>query len=300
MQKTQIQSQSLAAWFLAIRPKTLMAGIIPVLVGSMMTFLYLNEIDWGILISALMVSLSIQIATNLFNDAIDCQKGADTKNRIGPIRVTQSGLLTHGQVFAGGTAFLLLSCLFAYPLVLKGGMVIAFLIFSSLICSYAYTGGPYPLSYLGLGELFVFLYYGFAATMTSFYLQAGFISRDSLVLGFQMGCLTTVIIAINNLRDIEEDQKTGKRTLAARFGILFGRWEITAFVVLPFLANIYWYFTGKVFVFLLPFATLLMAINLIKGIWMHNPSRIYNRFLGESSLILGLFGLMLILGMRMS
>lgn len=297
---THIHSQSLTAWFLAIRPKTLMAGVIPVLVGSFMSFRYLSEIEWGIVFCASMVSLFIQIATNLFNDAIDFKKGSDTNQRLGPTRVTQSGLLSQQQVIAGAVAFLLLACLFVYPLVLKGGIYIAFLFLSALIFSYAYTGGPFPLSYLGLGEIFVMIYYGFAATQIAYYLQAGFVSWDSFVLSLQMGFLTTNLLAINNLRDIEEDKKTGKRTLAARLGAAFGRWEITSLTALPFVLNFYWYFTGRFFVFFLPFTTLLIAINLVRNIWIHSPSRIYNRFLGDSSMLLAFFGLMLILGMRMA
>lgn len=296
----RIHSQSLSAWVLAVRPKTLMAGIIPVFVGSLMTFRYMREVEWGIVVCALLVSLSIQIATNLFNDAIDFKKGADTQHRLGPTRVTQSGLLSQQQVIAGGVAFLLLATLFVYPLVLKGGIYIALLFVSALVCSYAYTGGPFPLAYIGLGEVFVILYYGFAATMISYYLQAGFLSFDSFVLGLQMGFLTTLLIAINNLRDIEEDKKTKKLTLAVRFGESFGKWEITSIAALPFILNFYWYFTGRFFVFLLPFTTILIAINLVKNIWIHSPSRIYNRYLGESSMLLMLFGLMLILGMRMA
>jgi 1,4-dihydroxy-2-naphthoate polyprenyltransferase len=297
---TKIHSQSLSAWVLAIRPKTLMAGIIPVLVGSLMTFRYLSELEWGIVFCALIVAVSIQIATNLFNDAIDFKKGSDTHERLGPTRVTQSGLLSQQQVIAAAVAFLLIATLFVYPLVLKGGIYIALLFFSALIFSYAYTGGPFPLSYIGLGEVFVILYYGFVATMISYYLQAGFLSWDSVILSLQMGLLITNLLAINNLRDIAEDSKTGKRTLAARFGALFGRWEITLFTTLPFVLNFYWYLNGRFFVFLLPFTTLLIAINLIRGIWNHSPSRIYNRFLGESSMLLAFFGLMQILGMRMA
>lgn len=294
-----IHSQSLTAWFLAVRPKTLMAGAIPVLVGSLTTFRYLHEVEWGIVFCALMVSLLIQIATNLFNDAIDFKKGADTDERLGPIRVTQSGLLSQQQVIAGAVACLLLATLFVYPLVMQGGTIIAFLFLSALVFTYGYTGGPFPLSYLGLGEIFVIIYYGFAATMIAYYLQAGFLTWDSFVLALQMGFLTTNLIAVNNLRDIEEDRKTKKLTLAARFGVAFGRWEITLLSALPFLLNFYWYFSGRFFVFLLPFATLLIAVNLIRGIWTHSPSRIYNRYLGEVSMLLAFFGLMQILGMRM-
>lgn len=297
---SNIHSQSFSAWLLAIRPKTLMNGVVPILVGSLMTFRYMHEVEWGIVFCTLVISLSIQIATNLFNDAIDFQKGSDTLSRLGPTRVTQSGLLSQQQVIAVAIAFLLLSVLFIYPLILKGGFFIALLFLSALFFSYGYTGGPFPLSYLGLGEIFVILYYGFAATMISYYLQAGFLSWDSFILSLQMGFFSTNMLAINNLRDINEDKKTQKRTLAARFGVAFGRWEITAFTFLPFILNLYWYFTERFFVFLLPFITLLIAINLIRNVWTISPSKVYNRFLGEAGMLFIFFGLMLILGMRIA
>lgn len=297
---TQVRSQSFAAWFSAIRPKTLVLGVTPILVGSLMTYRYLNELEWGFVFCGLMVSLLIQIAANLFNDAIDFKKGSDTSSRLGPNRVTQSGLLSQQQVIAGAVALLLLACLFVYPMILKGGIAIGFLFLSALFFSYGYTGGPYPLAYMGLGEIFVIIYYGFVATMISYYLQAGFLSWDSFILSLQMGCFATTVLAVNNLRDIEEDRKTKKWTLAARFGVAFGKWEITCLALLPFLLNFYWFFTGSFFVFILPFTTLLIAMNLIRKIWIYPPSSIYNRFLGEFGMLLAFFGLMLILGMRIS
>lgn len=298
--KVKIKQNSLTAWILAARPKTLMAGIIPIIVGSFIAPVDFAEIDWGIVFSALIASVALQIATNLINDALDFKKGADTKDRIGPLRVTQSGLLTSTQVLAGGFGFLLCALLFALPLIFKGGIPLLVIVILSAICSYLYTGGPYPLAYTGLGEAFVILFYGFVATCSTYYLQYGAITPDALVAGFQMGCLTTVLIAINNLRDINEDSKTGKNTLAVRFGLLFGRWEITALILVPFFVNAYWYLSGRYLPFILPMTALLIGINLIRGVWKHYPSKLYNRFLGEASLLLMIFGLLLVLGMRLS
>lgn len=293
------QPQSIKAWFLAIRPKTLMAAVAPIIVGTLISNIPFAEMDWKIACSALIAAIMVTISTNLINDALDYKKGADSKERIGPTRVTQSGLLSSTQVLAGGFAFLFLAFLFAIPLILKGGLILFVLAIMSAICSYLYTGGPYPLSYTGLGEVFVIIFYGFVATLTSYYLQTGVITIDSFIAAMQMGSLATVMIAINNLRDIHEDSKTGKKTLAARFGLNFAKWETTFFIAFPFVLNFYWYFTDRFLTFYLPLTSLLIGINLIRQIWKHAPSRLYNRFFGEASLLIIVFGTLLILGMRL-
>lgn len=283
-----------------MRPKTLVAGAIPILVGSFCSALPFSKMDWGILLSALLFSLLTQFSVNLINDALDFKKGKDTKNRVGPTRVTQSGLLTSSQVLSAGFALLFLAFLVSIPLILKGGIPIFAAIIASLMCSYLYTGGPYPLAYIGLGEVFVLLFYGFVAVISSYYLQTGKISQDSIVASLQIGLLATVLIAINNLRDIHEDRGTGKKTLAARFGVTFAKWEITLLIALPFLLNWYWYFTERFLTFFLPSTAMLIAYNLARGIWKHPPSKLYNRFLGEASLLLAIFGLMLVIGLHVN
>lgn len=300
MNQSSLGLKSINPWIMAMRPKTLVAGAIPILVGAFCSALPFSKMNWGILFSALLFSVLTQLSVNLINDALDFKKGKDTKNRVGPTRVTQSGLLTSSQVLSGGFALLFLAFLVSIPLILKGGVPIFALVVASLMCSYLYTGGPYPLAYIGLGEVFVLLFYGFAAVISSYYLQTGKVSPDSIVASLQIGLLATVLIAINNLRDIHEDRSTGKRTLAARFGITFGKWEITLLIVLPFLLNGYWYFTERYLAFFLPSTALLIAYNLVRGIWKHSPSRLYNRFLGESSLLLAIFGLMLVIGLHVN
>lgn len=285
-------------WTLAIRPKTLLAGIIPVLVGSFSTELSFSEIHWFVLFSSLLVAVSLTIAVNLINDALDAKKGKDTHERIGFLRVTQSGLLTENQVLAAGIGVLFFTFLFSLPLIIKGGVPILIMVLLSMLCSYLYTGGPYPISYNGLGELFVILFYGFGAVMGAYYLQAGRVNLIALIISLQMGCLATVMIAINNLRDISEDSKTGKRTLATRFGVCFGKWEILTLIVTPFLLNIQWLINERPLAFWLPLCALFIGIHLLRGIWQHPPSRIYNRFFGEAALLMVMFGALLIIGLR--
>lgn len=293
----QVKSRA-KSWLLALRPRTLMLGVIPVLVGTFSTEIPMQDINWLVLFSAVFFALLMTIAVNLINDALDFKKGMDTKERIGPIRVTQSGLLSEKQVLTAGIGVLVVAFMVGVPMFLQGGLPILGVLLASIICSYLYTGGPYPISYNGLGELFVMLFYGFGAVMTSYYLQEGALSWDALIVSLQMGFLATAVIAINNLRDINEDRKTGKKTLAARFGIQFGKWEISSLISLAFLLNLYWYASDRFLGFFLPSTALLIAINLIRGIWKHAPSRLYNRYLGEASLLLTIFGILLILGLR--
>lgn len=291
---------SVQSWVLAARPKTLSAGIIPIAVGTLLADLPFMAIDWFIAFCTLLCSLAIQVATNLINDALDFKKGADTKERLGPVRVTQAGILTSEQVLRGAFICFALALLFSIPLIIKGGMVILLLIAASIFCSYIYTGGPYPLAYVGLGEVFVILFYGLFATLVSYYLQVGDWGGMKLFfIALELGLIITVLLAINNLRDYEEDRKSNKRTLAARFGVEFARREITCLVAFPFLINFTWIYTGNPLLFFLPMTALPMGINLLKRIYQFTPGKIYNRFLGDASLLVFLYGTLLILGYRL-
>lgn len=273
-----------------------MAAIVPFSVGALLPGHPFSEIDFRVLFSGLIATVFLTIGVNLINDALDFKKGADTKQRIGPLRVTQAGLLSPQAVLASGLGALLLAFLFAIPLMYKGGVVFLYLTLASMVSAYLYTGGPYPLSYKGLGELFVILFYGFAAVLSSYYLQTGYLNLDAVIGSLQIGFLATVMLAINNLRDIDEDRKSGKRTLAAQFGEDFGRKEITALALLPYFLNFYWLLQGRLLTFLLPYASLFIAVNLIRCIYKHPPGKIYNRYLGEASLLMTLFGILLVLG----
>lgn len=218
-------------WLLAARPKTLSAAVVPVLVG---TFSAPSPWHWPSFAFALVASVLIQIATNLINDALDFEKGADTGERLGPIRVTQAGLLAAGTVKRGANVCLVLAALCGVPLILRGGWPIAAIGVLSILAAYAYTGGPYPLAYRGLGEMFVILFFGVIAVCGSFYLQTLTFRFEVLAMGIAVGCLAAVLLAINNLRDLSTDLASNKRTLAVRFGPRFARVEIASFVVLPF------------------------------------------------------------------
>lgn len=208
----------LSSLLLAARPKTLPAAIVPVWVGCALAWKLTSQFDWLLAVATLASAICIQIATNLFNDAIDDAKGADTEERLGPTRVTASGLLSRKTVYLLATIFLVLAMLSAVPLIVTRGWIILVVGIPSLLLAYGYTGGPFPLAYLGLGEAFVILFFGIIAVTGSVFVQTGQFFPAAFWLGITVGCLSAVLITINNLRDIAEDTQSGKRTLAVRWG----------------------------------------------------------------------------------
>ena len=288
---------SVRAWITAARPKTLTAAVVPVAVGSALSYAYVPQAVSGLLLAAALTSaVLIQIATNLFNDAIDFKKGADNSERVGPQRVTQSGLLSERQVMRAATLLAILAVLAGIPLVVTGGWPIVAIGLVSIVMAYAYTGGPYPLAYRGLGDLFVFVFFGLVAVGGTFYLQAGRMSETALVAGAQIGLLATVLIAINNLRDREGDARVGKRTLAVRLGLWGARTEILILATLPYLLNLYWLRLEMRWPVFLPFLTLPLALRLVMQVWLTPPGPAYNSLLGRAAGIHLLFGLLLSVG----
>jgi len=206
------------AILLAARPKTLPAAIVPVWTGSVLAWKLTGLFSWTLALCTLGSAIAIQIATNFFNDAIDDAKGADTEARLGPTRVTASGLLPRKTVYLLATVFLVIASLLAIPLIEARGWIILAIGIPSLFLAYGYTGGPFPLAYLGLGEVFVVAFFGLIAVTGTIFVQTGAFYSEALWLGLTVGCLSAVLITINNLRDIEEDTRSDKKTLAVRWG----------------------------------------------------------------------------------
>jgi 1,4-dihydroxy-2-naphthoate octaprenyltransferase len=238
----------------------------------------------------------IQIATNYFNDAIDHAKGADTAERLGPTRVTSSGLLAPRAVMRGGVICLALAVVLSIPLVLHGGWPIVVIGVFSLFFAYAYTGGPFPLAYLGLGEIFVVLFFGLIAVAGTFYLNALEWSYASLLAGLQIGLHSSVLLAVNNLRDIESDRAANKRTLAARFGLTFTRRENSTLVMAPFILGLAWLPLGYLWAFLLPLMTLPLGWWLARACLEAQPDRSVNQLLAQAAALHAAFGLLLAIG----
>jgi len=205
------------AWILASRPKTLPAAAAPVIVA---TFIAIGDgvFKFWPAIAALLGALLIQIGTNFANDYYDFKKGTDTEERLGPTRVTQAGLLSPKEVIVGMWLVFGLAILIGIYILIIGGWPIFILGLLSILFGIAYTGGPYPLGYNGLGDIFVFIFFGFVAVGGTYYIQAGTINPQVYWASVPIGFLATAILVVNNFRDLDQDRIAGKRTLAVRFG----------------------------------------------------------------------------------
>lgn len=216
-QDTSDRPGPVAAWLMAIRPRTLPAAVAPVVVGTGMASARGVADPWPA-VAALVCALLIQIATNLANDVLDFERGGDTEDRVGPVRVVQAGILSPAAVrWATGLVLGLATVIGAY-LVWVGGWPILVIGVVSLVCAVAYTGGAYPLAYHGLGDVFVLVFFGPVAVAGTWWVQARTFETDLLVAGIGIGALITAILVVNNLRDRQTDQAAGKRTLAVRLG----------------------------------------------------------------------------------
>ncbi|HUF12686.1 MAG TPA: 1,4-dihydroxy-2-naphthoate polyprenyltransferase [Longimicrobiales bacterium] len=205
------------SWLLAIRPKTLPAAIAPVAVGTACAYA-VDGFRAGPALAALIGALLLQIASNLANDVFDFEKGVDTGDRLGPTRVVQSGLLSARQVRFGLGLVIALALAIGVYLTWVAGAVVVVIGLSSIGAAIAYTGGPYPLGYHGLGDIAVMLFFGFVAVCGTAYVQALYVPTLAWWSAIPVGALATAILVVNNLRDLETDARAGKRTLAVRLG----------------------------------------------------------------------------------
>lgn len=209
-------------WFLAARPKTLATSFFPALLGVLLAF---REGDFNPLLASvtLACALSLQILSNLANDYFDFAKGTDTTERLGPKRVTASGLVTPSQIKQAILLNIFFSLLMGAYLIRVGGFPILLIGVLSILFAIAYTAGPYPLSYLGLGDIFAFIFFGPVAAFGSYYLQTQNFSSEPWIVGSLYGFLSVCLLNANNLRDIEEDTRNHKKTIVVRFGEDFAK-----------------------------------------------------------------------------
>lgn len=224
------------SWFLASRPRTLPAAIAPVIVGSALAYRAGAFVPLAAL-AALLGAVFIQIGANLANDVYDFKKGADV-NRIGPTRVTTAGLLSPRQVEIGMWVVFGLAALCGLYLAWLGGWPIAAIGLAAIAAAIAYTGGPFPLGYNGLGDVFVFIFFGLAAVMGTYYVQAGAPTWDAFLASLTMGALITNILVVNNVRDADTDRAAGKRTLAVIFGRPAARAEYVAMLFIAYVVPV--------------------------------------------------------------
>jgi len=290
---------SAGAWLLATRPATLGIAVAPVLVGSALAHLR-GRFAPGPATAALLGAVLILIGTNLANDVFDFEKGADTKERLGPTRVTQAGLLRPQAVRAGmWTAFALATLCGLYLAWTAGGVVIAIGV-ASILSGIAYTGGPYPLGYNGLGEVFVFAFLGLVAVGGTVFVQTGAVPSLALWCGVPMGALATAVLVVNNVRDVETDRVAGKRTLAVRLGRAGGLMEYHLMTLLAYLVPAVLVLQHKLSVWaLLPTLTLPLAVRLNTAV-RHQRGAALNPLLKGTAQLLLLFGVLWSIGLWQS
>jgi 1,4-dihydroxy-2-naphthoate octaprenyltransferase len=292
----------LQAWILASRPRTLTAAAAPVFVGS---GLAQGHGSFSALpaLAALGGALLIQIGTNLANDYYDHLRGGDTEERVGPIRVTQSGLIPPEAVKRATFLVLGLALIPGLYLVWIGGMPILLVGLASLVCAVAYTGGPFPLAYHGLGDLFVFLFFGLVAVGGTFWVQALSFGPEVLLAGAGMGALSTAILAVNNLRDLETDERAGKRTVAVRLGHAGTKFELLFLATMGFVAPLVGIlFYGWTPLSLLCFGAVLPTISAARILAPYEPGDdpgVLIPPLGMAAQAAGLYGLLLGLGLAL-
>jgi 1,4-dihydroxy-2-naphthoate octaprenyltransferase len=282
---------ALAVWLAAARPRTLPAAVAPVLAGSA-----LAAREGRLLVPAALGCLAfavlVQIGTNFANDYYDFKHGADTPDRTGPRRATAAGLVTPGAMrVATALAF---AAAFAAGLTLLpyGGWPLLAVGVASIVCGWAYTGGPWPLGYHGLGDVFVFLFFGLVAVGATFFVQAGRVSADALILGAGVGALAANILLVNNYRDAEGDARARKRTLVVRLGrrlarLQFGAAHLLALAVPPVLAVRG--LGGGGWAALLTFALFLLAVGQIAALRRARTPEELNALLARSASHLALY-----------
>lgn len=283
-------------WLLAIRPKTLPAAVAPVLMGTAMAF----GDGIGDVLTALVclgTALLLQIGTNLANDYYDGMKGADTRERVGPTRVTQAGLIPAGQVKAAFIGVFALAALACVWLVMRGGWPIAVLASLAILSGIFYTAGRYPLGYLGLGDILVFIFFGPVAVAGTYYVQSLELNSAVLFAGAAPGLMSVAILTVNNLRDVESDRKSGKKTLAVRFGRSFALSEYVFCMLGAALVPVFIYmFIQDHLLILICAATSLPAVPVIKTVLTKTEGVSLNAALASTARLLLAYSVVFALG----
>lgn len=278
--------KSIAIWIQAARPHTLIASISPVSIGSAMAMAH-GSFSLSTFCFLLLTALGIQITTNYANDWLDFVKGADGVERKGPSRVTQKGLVTIRTIKRMTAVAMIFTLLAAFPLILQGGMLIAILVMIALLLAIVYTGGPFPLAYLGLGDLFVLVFFGPVATCSTYFLYVHGVSWQVAIAGVAPGLLSCSLLILNNLRDQEEDTLSQKKTLVVRFGNQFGKWQVTVCLLLFLLPSLLiWHSHPLVLVALL---CLFPALSLVIEIHKISDLKNYNKLLEKTGRLLALY-----------
>ena len=287
------------AWLLAIRPRTLLASISPVIVGTAAAYAD-NRFAALPALAAMFGAILLQVAVNLANDYFDHQRGIDTAERLGPVRVTQSGLMSPESVKRAMIVILAAAAMVGLFLTYIAGWPVIIIGTASILAALAYSGGPYPLASHGLGDIFVFVFFGPIAVCGSYYVQALAINSQIFWLSVPIGLLITAIMVVNNLRDIPTDAKTGKNTLAVILGIHRTRLEYFILIIAGYSMPVLLYFTsGLTGWILLPLLSAPMAITVMQKIRFDEGS-LLNRSLSKTAALTLLYSLLFSAGLLLS
>ncbi len=285
----------LDSWILASRPKTLLAAFVPVILGTSLA-IYDGKFKPVAAIVALICSILIQVGTNFANDLYDYLAGTDRDNRLGPTRTLASGLLTVNEMKLGILTVFGAAFLFGMYLVYLGGWLILLIGVLSILAGYAYTAGPYPLAYNGLGDVFVFVFFGFIGTVGTYYVQANEITMLSIWASVPVGALITNILVVNNYRDRDEDKISGKFTLAVKLGKRFTRLQYLTFMILSYIIPFVVYFTfRRSLLIFLPLLSLPISIKLVRMIFTLEGTKL-NKTLELTAKLSAIYGILFAIG----
>ncbi len=296
MINTTVQKISKAeSWLLASRPKTLPAAVVPVLMGTSVA-IHDGYFEPEAAFVTLLCSMLIQIATNYVNDLYDYLKGSDTETRTGPDRALTNGLISVKEMKIGIFFTFGLTFVLGLYLVYLAGLPILIIGILSIGAGYAYTAGPFPLAYNGLGDIFVFVFFGFVGTVGTYYVQALQITPFIYWASVPVGALITNILVVNNYRDREEDKLAGKNTLAVKFGAAFTRLQYSVFTVITYSIPIlfYFFYENNLWIFL-PMLSLPYAVILIKMIYTLEGEAL-NKTLAQTAKLSFIYGLLFAIG----
>ena len=288
----------LQVWLLAIRPKTLPAAAASAIVGAAVAY-HEGLFRWGPALACLLAALLLQIGANLANDVFDYFRGADTHARLGPLRVTQAGLLKPGQVLMGMWVVFGLAAMLGFYLFTQAGWPVLVIGVACIAAAIAYTGGPFPFGYFGLGDLVVFVFFGPVAVCGTYFVQAGQVSPLAVWSSFPMGFLITAILVVNNLRDIDTDRSVGKKTLAVRLGEIGTRREYLLCLIFAYLVPLLMGISGLGYWILLAWLSLPMAASQTRLVWTQ-AGRPLNQALAGTGRLTLIYALLFSVGLILS
>ncbi|HEY2161758.1 MAG TPA: 1,4-dihydroxy-2-naphthoate polyprenyltransferase [Solirubrobacteraceae bacterium] len=287
-------------WLMAARVRTLPAAIAPVLVGTSLAG-FAHVFHPLRFLAALVGAIFIQVGTNLSNDYSDARRGADTEDRLGPVRVTAGGLVPPQRVLVATYVSFGVAVLAGIYLIAVAGWALLLVGAASILAGVLYTGGPRPYGYEGLGEAFVFLFFGIVAVAGSYFVQVEHLNWEAFALAVPVGLLASAILVVNNVRDIDTDRRAGKRTLAVRLGRARTRGLFAAMVYGAYLlAPVTWLFGPLSAWVLLPWLTLPLAASLVRTVRNHSDGPSLNAALARTGMLQLVFCVLLSAGLLLS